>query len=178
MIQTVPVLTALIIVSIMLRPMFLVNDLRGQSGTLLVAGDELDVLDTSAVGNGDGADDLAAGQSPEAKSVGLLNAEGRDGLENAQRHDKIGSQYDILLKVNAQTVRSELRSENVELLESVKSSKSKRIWETYSALNILRPLVDDVTLGVGLDQTAWRSTKGASHVGDEETTTHCQFGLN
>lgn len=38
--------------------------------------------------------------------------------------------------------------------------------------------MDDVTLGVGLDETAWRGTQGASHVGDEETTIHCQFDCN
>lgn len=175
MIQTVPVWTALLIVSVVSRPIVLLHDLRGQRGTLLVARDELDVLDTSTVGDADGADDLAAGQGPEAESVSLLNAEGRDRLENAQRHDKVGCQDDVLLEVNAQTVRGELRSENVELLESARSSGSKIMRQNYSALNILRPLVDDVALGVGLDETAWRGTQSASHVGDEETTSHCQL---
>lgn len=41
---------------------------------------------------------------------------------------------------------------------------------TYSSLNIFGPLVNDITLGVGLDETAGRSTHGTTHVSDEETT--------
>lgn len=42
--------------------------------------------------------------------------------------------------------------------------------KTYSALNILGPLVDDVATGIGLNQTSRRGTESTSHVGDEETT--------
>lgn len=37
-------------------------------------------------------------------------------------------------------------------------------------LNVLRPLVDDVTVGIGLDQTTRRCTDSTAHVSDEETT--------
>jgi hypothetical protein len=37
-------------------------------------------------------------------------------------------------------------------------------------LNILRPLVDDITVGISLDQATGRCTNGTAHVGDEETT--------
>jgi hypothetical protein len=39
---------------------------------------------------------------------------------------------------------------------------------TYSALNILRPLVDDVTTSVSLNKSTRRSANSTAHVSDEE----------
>lgn len=126
-------------------------DLRGNGGALLVAGDELDVLNTGAVGDGDGRDDGPVLEVPEPESRSLLDAE--SGLENAERHNKVRSQDDLLLKVDAEAVGVELLAENVE-----------------GALNIFGPLVDDVTSGVRLDEAAGRGADGATHVSDEEAT--------
>lgn len=103
------------------------------------------------VRNGNGGNNGAGFEIPEAKSVSLLNAGGR--LKDRQGHDKVRGEDDVLVKVDAQAVRGELLSKNVE-----------------SALNILGPLVDNVARGVGLDQTAWRSANSTAHISDEKTT--------
>lgn len=46
------------------------------------------------------------------------------------------------------------------------ASRSK----THSAVDILGPLVDNVTVGIGLDKAARGGTQGTSHVGDQEAT--------
>ena len=104
---------------------------RGKGGTLLVAGDELDILDTIGLGiqvssglfktdkmktyagQADGADDLALVKGPEAQSLGTLDAS--SGLENAQRDDVVRGEDEVVLEVNTQPVRAELLTENVEL---------------------------------------------------------------
>lgn len=91
---------------------------RCESGALLVAGDELDILNTATVGDLNGGDNLAVIKAPEAESVGLLDTKGRDRLENAQGHDKVGSEDNVLLEVDGQTVGAELLFENVELRAS------------------------------------------------------------
>lgn len=65
--------------------------------------------------DGDGGDNLAIVQSPQTQSVGLLNAQSRDGLQNAERDDKVRGEDEVLLKVDTQAVRAELLSKNVEL---------------------------------------------------------------
>lgn len=66
------------------------SDGGGERGAFLVAGDELDVLDAGAVGDGDCVDDLAAGQFPEAKGVGLLDAVDGGRLQDGEWDDEVG----------------------------------------------------------------------------------------
>lgn len=132
-------------------PDLAVLDGRGERRALLVARDELDVLDALAVGDSDGGDDLAGVERPQAERVGLLDAERRDGLEDGHGDDKVRGQHDVVLKVDAQAVGAELLAEDVE-----------------RALDILGPLVDDVTAGVSLDQAAGGAAHRAAHVGDEK----------
>lgn len=87
----------------------------------------------------------------------MTNAKG--GLEDRDWLDKVRSENELVLPVKAQTVRRELLSENVE-----------------STIHILGPLVDDVKVGIGFNQTTGSSTDGRAHVGDEETTV--RFGTN
>ena len=103
------------------------------------------------VGDGDGRQNLASREVPETKSISILSAQAR--LEDAKRDNEIRGQDKILLEVDGEAVGRELLAENVE-----------------SALDILGPLVDDVEVGISLDETAGRSTDGTTHVGDEETT--------
>jgi hypothetical protein len=71
-----------------------------------VARDELDVLDTATVGDGDGRNDGACVQGPETEGVGMLDAKRR--LEDGDWDDEIRSQEDVLLEVDRQPVRREL----------------------------------------------------------------------
>ena len=87
----------------------------GEGGRLLVTRDELDVLDTTTVGDGDCGDNLSVGKVPETESVCVVNAESR--LENGDGDHIVGGQDDVLVEVNAQTVRAELLRENRELPE-------------------------------------------------------------
>lgn len=75
-------------------------------------------MDTAAVGDLNGGDNLAVIKAPEAESVGFLDTKGGDRLENAQGHDKIGSEDNVLLKVDRQAVGAELLFKNVELRAS------------------------------------------------------------
>lgn len=102
------------------------------------------------VRNSDSRDDLARLEIPKAKSISLLDTKSR--LQNRDRNNKVRSKNNVLIKVHTQSVRRELLSKNVK-----------------STLNILRPLMDDVTIGISLDQSAGRCTDGTAHVGDEET---------
>lgn len=87
--------------------------LRSKSSRLLVSGDELDILDTTTLGDPDGGDDLAVGQVPETKSVGVLDADGR--FEDGDGHDVVGGEDQTIVPVNAQSVRAELLSQDTEL---------------------------------------------------------------
>lgn len=129
----------------------------GEGGALRVARDELDVLDAAAVGDGDGAEDGAGLQVPQAQSVGAQDLERR--LEDAERHDEVGCQDDVLVPVDAQAVRAELLAQDVE-----------------QARNVFGPLVDDVEVGVGLDEAAGRGADGGAHVRDEEAAV-CSVSL-
>lgn len=102
------------------------------------------------VRNSDSRDDLARLEIPKAKSISLLDTKSR--FQNRDRNNKVRSKNNVLIKVHTQSVRRELLSKNVK-----------------STLNILRPLMDDVTIGISLDQSAGRCTDGTAHVGDEET---------
>jgi hypothetical protein len=123
-------------------------DLAGSDGGsersgLWVTRDEFDVLDSSAVGDGDGRDDFARVELPEAKRVCFLDAHGRSRLEDRDGDDKVGGQDELLVEVDGQTVRRELLAEDVE-----------------SRRHIFGPLVDDVEVGISLDETAWRGSDG------------------
>lgn len=106
---------------------------RGECGALGVAGDELDVLDSAAVWDGDGGDDGPGGEAPETQRVCLLDAVG--GLEDGQGDDEIRGQDDVLVKVDAQTVRGELFAKNVE-----------------KTVHVLWPFVEDVALSISFRQ--------------------------
>lgn len=127
-------------------------DSSSDGSRLIVAGDELDILDTGAIGDGDGADDLAGAEFPEAECVGLLDPTDRSRLENGNWDDEVGCQDDVVLPVNGQTMGTELLAKNVEC-----------------AFDIFGPLVDDVEIGIGLNETSRRSTNRGAHVGNEET---------
>lgn len=108
-------------------------------------------LSITYVGDGNCRNDAARVKVPESQGVGLLDS-GR-WLQNRQGYDKVRSKNNLLLEVNAQTVRGELLFKNV-----------KR------ALNIFWPLMDDVTTSISLDKSARGSANGATHVGNEEST--------
>lgn len=72
----------------------------GESSGLGVTWDEFDVLDTLAVGDGDGRNDLAGAEFPETKGIGLLDANGASGLEDRHGHDEVGSEDDVLVEVD------------------------------------------------------------------------------
>jgi hypothetical protein len=101
--------------------------------------------------NSNSRNNSAALEIPEAESVGLLDTS--SGLQNRQRDNKVRGEKDVLLKVNAETVRRELLPKDVE-----------------GAVNIFGPLVDNVALRVSLNEAAGGSTNGTTHIGDEETT--------
>ena len=103
------------------------------------------------VRNSQGAQDLPRIQVPETKGVSMANSE--TGLQDTDRLDKVRCENQLLLPVNAQSVRRELLTQNVE-----------------GALHILRPLVDDVKVGIGLNETARRGSHGRAHVSDEESS--------
>lgn len=103
------------------------------------------------VRNGDGADDGLGVQIPQAQGVRTPDAEG--GLEDGHGLDKVRGENQLPLPVDAQTVRRELLSQNVQ-----------------QAGRVLRPLVDDVEVGIRLDQTAGRGADSRAHIGDVETT--------
>lgn len=80
-------------------------------------------------------------------------ANSKTGLQDTDRLDEVGSKDELLLPVDAQSVGRKLLTQNVE-----------------GALHILRPLVNDVKVGIGLNETAGRGTHGRTHVGNEEST--------
>jgi hypothetical protein len=74
----------------------------GDGSRLLVAWDELDILNATTVGNGNGVGDRAIRKPPETKSVGSLDTKSR--LENGDRNDKIRGKDQILLEIDRETV--------------------------------------------------------------------------
>lgn len=133
-------------------------DLAGADGgsdssALLVARDEFDVLDTLAIGDGDRADDLAGAQLPQAEGVGLLDTVDGSRLEDGDWDDEVRGQDDVVLEINGEAMGAELLAENIE-----------------GGRNIFGPFVDDVEIGIGFDETAWRRADSRAHVSDEETT--------
>jgi len=135
------------------------SDGGSKSSGFRIVGDELDVLDPSAIRDGNRGDDLARAEFPEAKRIGFLDAGNARGLEDRDGHDEVGCQDDVVLEVDGQAMRAELLAEDVE-----------------GRGNILGPLVDDVELGISLNEAAGRSTDGGAHVGDEKAA--IRFGSN
>ena len=86
----------------------------GESSGVLVAWDELDVLDTGTVGNGDSADDLAGIEFPKAESISLLDSKRRGRLENGDGNNEVRGEDELLVPVNGETVWAELLAENVQ----------------------------------------------------------------
>jgi len=103
------------------------------------------------VRDGKSADNLSRVEIPETKGISMAHS--KTGLQDSDGLDEVRSKDELLLPVNAQSVRRELLTKNVE-----------------GALHILRPFVDDVKVGIGLDKTTGGRTHGRTHVGDEETT--------
>lgn len=135
------------------------SDGGSKSSGFRIVGDELDVLDPSAIRDGNRGDDLARAEFPEAKRISFLDAGNARGLEDRDGHDEVGCQDDVVLEVDGQAMRAELLAEDVE-----------------GRGNILGPLVDDVELGISLNEAAGRSTDGGAHVGDEKAA--IRFGSN
>jgi hypothetical protein len=120
-------------------------------GVVLVTWDELDILDTSTVGDGDGVDDGAAVVVPETESVGVKDL--GEGLENSGGNDEVGGQDEVSLNVDGQTVGRELLAKDVE-----------------KARNVFGPLVNDIVVGIDLNETARGGADGRTHVGDQKAT--------
>lgn len=80
-------------------------------------------------------------------------AHSKTRLQDGNWLDEVGSQNELLLPIDAKSVGGELLLKNVE-----------------GALHILRPFVNDVKVGIGLNKATGRSTNGRAHVGDEEST--------
>lgn len=72
----------------------------------------------------------------------MLNAKGR--LQDGDRDNKVRSENKVLFPIDAETVRAELFTQNVE-----------RAWHIFG------PLVNDVEVRVGLNETARRSSDGS-----------------
>lgn len=140
----------------------------GDGGGLLVAGDELDILDTATVGDGQGADDGALLEVPQAESVGVDDA--CAGLEDGDGDDEVRGEDQVGIPVDGETVGGKGLPEDVD-----------------GAGQILRVLSDDVEVLVGLDEATWGGTDGGwevlelvkwaieamvltAHVGDEESS--------
>jgi hypothetical protein len=107
----------------------------GKGSRLGMSRDELDVLDTTSIWEVNCGDDLAVVETPETKGGGLLDAE--CGLEDGQRHNIVRCKHDVVFPVNAQAMGTELFAQDIE-----------------SPLNILGPLVNDITFGIGLNETS------------------------
>lgn len=75
------------------------------------------------------------------------------GFQDRDGFDEIRSENELLFPINAQSMRRELLTQNVE-----------------GTLYILRPFVDDVKVGISLNETTGRSTHGRAHVSDEEAS--------
>ena len=88
---------------------------RGDGCRVWVAWDELDILNTTSVGNGDSVGDLAVGEVPQAEGVCSLDTE--RWLQHSDWDDKVRSEHDIAFEVNGQAVRRELLAKDVQGLE-------------------------------------------------------------
>lgn len=109
------------------------------------------IIGGTYIRNGDGVEDVLGVQVPETEGVGTANTSA--GLQDTDGLDKVRGEDELPLPVDGKTVRGELLAKNVE-----------------QAIDILGPLVDDVELRVGLDETAGGGPDSRTHVGDVETS--------
>lgn len=84
----------------------------------------------------------------------------RDRLQDSDGLDKVRSQNELLVPVNAQSMGRVLLPQDVQ-----------------SALDIFGPLVNDIKVFISLDQTARAGTQGRTHVGDVETSIRLRADL-
>lgn len=82
------------------------------------------------------------------------------GLQDTNGLHKVRSKNELLVPVDAQPVRRVLFAKNVQ-----------------GALQVFGPLVDDVKVLIGLDQTAGRGTQCRAHVGDVESSIRLRTDL-
>lgn len=101
--------------------------------------------------NGDGVENFLGVKIPQTESVSMANS--RAGLQDTDRLHEVRSQDKVLLPVNTQPMRRVLLAKYVQ-----------------RALYIFRPLMNDVEVGIRLDQTARRGAHCRSHVSDVETS--------
>lgn len=131
----------------------------GREGSRVgVSGNELDILDSATVRDGDGANNGSLLKVPETQGVRPGNLKTR--LQDGQRDDEIGGETDVLLPVDSESVRRELLSKNVEL-----------------ACNVFGMLGDDVVVGVEFNQAARGCSHSRPHVCHEETPLWCSADL-
>lgn len=119
--------------------------------TLLVSWNELDILDTAAVGDLNAVQDCAGVEIPKADAVASNDA--GTWLEDGDGNDEVGSEDVAVLEVDGETVGRELAVEH-----------AQHAW------NIFWPLVDDVVVCVGFDETSWGCSDCRAHVGEEEAS--------
>lgn len=105
------------------------------------------------IGNGNGANDGASREIPQAQRVGLLDAQ--SGLQDRDGNDKVRSQNDVAVPVDRQPMGGVLLPEDVEGAGHVGQGG---------------PLGNDVKVLVRLDQAAGRSADRGAHVRDEEAS--------
>lgn len=101
--------------------------------------------------NSQGVENLLRIQIPKTKRVGTTNTQTR--LEDTDRFHKVRGENELVLPVDAETVRRELLSQDVE-----------------GTLHIFGPLVDDIEVGICLDETSRTGAHRRAHVGDVEAT--------
>lgn len=108
-------------------------------------------LRNTYVRDGDGVENLLRVQVPQTQSVRLPDAE--TWVQNAHRFDKVRGEDVLPLPVDAQAVGVEL------ILENVQRTRHR-----------LGPFVDDVEVGIRLNQATGRGADGGAHVRDVEAT--------
>lgn len=107
-------------------------------------------MEQTYIRNSNGVENLLGVKVPQTKRVCMANS--KTGLQDTDGLNKVRGKNEFLLPVNAQSVRRVLLVQNVEV-----------------AFHILGPLVDDVEVLVGFNQTARGGAQGRAHVGDIET---------
>lgn len=130
---------------------------RGQYGILERKTNPMSV-GGAYIGNGNGVEDFLRVKIPQTERGCMANS--RTGLQNTDGLHEVRGQDKLLVPVNAQSVRRVLLAKNVQ-----------------GALNILRPLMNDVEVGIRLNQTTRRGTHCRAHVGDEKASVRLRTDL-
>ena len=112
---------------------------------------QIKVQGLAYIRDGESAENLSRVQIPETQCIGAADSE--TWLQDSNRLDKVRSQNELLLPIDTESVRRELLFKDVE-----------------SAFHILGPFVNDVKVGISLDETTRRGTNSRAHVGDEKST--------